>query len=135
MRDRPHILQVWYWKLRAVQMRRCQSAAELIALYGAPAERVEMGPTSVWHYPLRVMGGCLHSVYVTMTGHGPVAAHYEVEALQEGGKAGLPQAEDPEAELGAMAELVAAPAEPIRFEAVPGLADVPEAERALPEAA
>ena len=124
MADRPNILQVWYWKLRAMRMRRCPSAADLIALCGTPAQRVEMGPTSVWHYPLRVMGGCLHSVYVTMTGHRPVAAHYGVEALHEGGRPGHAKAADPQGELGEMAELVAAPVEPIRFEAVPGLSVV-----------
>jgi hypothetical protein len=134
MPDRPNILQVWYWKLRAMQMRRCPSAADLIALCGTPAERVEMGPTSVWHYPLRIMGGCLHSVYVTMTGHRPVAAQYQVEALQPDGTAAPAKPPDPETELEEMAELVSAPVEPIQFEAVPGLSVVDQGEPERPPA-
>jgi hypothetical protein len=73
------------WARRLEEMKRCQTADELVRKFGAPAHKVSQGDLEIWHYPLGVVKGYLYSIHAATKGGalGQVYMHLEPTAEAE----------------------------------------------------
>jgi hypothetical protein len=67
------------WTRRLEAMKRCGTAADLLARHGEPAHRLTDHAMEIWHYPLGIAGGTLYSIHVAVEGDNAPMAYLHVE--------------------------------------------------------
>jgi hypothetical protein len=55
-----------HWEKQALAMREAASIAELVERHGEPAHKETAPGMEIWHYPLGVADGKLHSIHVSV---------------------------------------------------------------------
>src|SRR5690349_9131974 len=56
------------WRLRLEAMMRCRTTDELVRTCCPPDRRVPQRDEEIWHYPLGVVEGSLHSIHAVTSG-------------------------------------------------------------------
>lgn len=60
-------------------MRRCKTVDELRAKCGKPDHEIAAAGMTIWHYPLRAVGGTLYSIHVAVIDDRPSQVYLHME--------------------------------------------------------